>query len=61
MVNKPPKMPDSSVDSRLLGNLRRARLDFVEVDRQMDELLEQQRLQRIEKRKQKAIDSQSVN
>ena len=64
-MNQPPSMPDPAVDDRLLGNLRRARLDFVEADRQMDELiakldelLERQRLERIEKRKQKkqAID-----
>lgn len=60
VVNKPPTMPDPSVDERLLGNLRRARMDFVEADRQMDELmakldelLERQRLERIEKCKQK--------
>jgi hypothetical protein len=58
-------MPDPAVDDRLLANLRRARMDFVEADRQMDELLakldellERQRLERIEKckRKQAAID-----
>jgi hypothetical protein len=64
-VNKPPTIPSPSVDERLLGNLRRDRMDFVEADRQMDELiakldelLERQRLELIEKRqrKQAAID-----
>lgn len=59
-MNKPPIMPDPAVDERLLGNLRRARMDFVEADRQMveliaklDELLERERLERIEKYKRK--------
>jgi hypothetical protein len=49
------KMPDPSVDSRLLGNLRRARLDFEEVDLQLeelvakcDEVIRQQKLHRIQ-------------
>jgi hypothetical protein len=48
-------MPDPSVDSRLIGNLRRARLDFEEVDLQLeeliakcDEVIRQQKLQRIQ-------------
>jgi hypothetical protein len=50
-----PIIPDPSVDSRLLGNLRRARLDFEEVDLQLeeliakcDEVIRQQKLQRIQ-------------
>jgi hypothetical protein len=56
MNNRP--MPDPSVDSRLIGNLRRARLDFAEVDLQLeelvakcDEVIRQQKLQRIQARK----------
>ena len=52
-------LPDPSVDRRLLDNLRQARLSFEEVDLQMeeviakfDELIRQQKLQRI-KQKQK--------
>jgi hypothetical protein len=65
MMNETPKIPPLEVRESLLANLRRARMDFVEADRQMDELiakldelLEQQRLERIEKRKRKqaAID-----
>jgi hypothetical protein len=58
-VNKQPMMPDPSVDRRLLDNLRQARLSFEEVDLQVeeliakfDELIRQQKLQRI-KQKQK--------
>jgi hypothetical protein len=58
-MNKQPMMPDPSVDRRLLNNLRQARLSFEEVDLQMeeviakfDELIRQQKLQRI-KQKQK--------
>jgi hypothetical protein len=54
-----PMMPDPSVDRRLLDNLRQARLSFEEVDLQVeeliakfDELIRQQKLQRI-KQKQK--------
>ena len=54
-----PMMPDPAVDSRLIGNLRRARLAFEEVDLQLeelvsncDEVIRQQKLQRI-KQKQK--------
>ena len=54
-----PMVPDSVVNRRLLDNLRQARLDFAEVDLQVeelvakfDELIRQQRLQRI-KHKQK--------
>ena len=59
MMNKQPMLPDPSVDRRLLDNLRQARLSFEEVDLQMeeviakfDELIRQQKLQRI-KQKQK--------
>jgi hypothetical protein len=58
-MNKQPMMPDPSVDRRLLDHLRQARLSFEEVDLQMeeviakfDELIRQQKLQRI-KQKQK--------
>jgi hypothetical protein len=58
-MKKQPMMPDPSIDSRLLGNLRQARLSFEEVDLQVeeliakfDELIRQQKLQRI-KQKQK--------
>jgi hypothetical protein len=54
-----PMVPDPVVNRRLLDNLRQARLDFEEVDLQveevvakLDELIRQQRLQRI-KHKQK--------
>ena len=53
MMKKQPMMPDPSVDSRLLANLRQARISFEEVDLQVeeliakfDELVSQQRLQR---------------
>jgi hypothetical protein len=53
-----PIMPDLAVDSRLIGNLRRARLDFAEVDLQLeelvakcDEVIRQQKLQRIQAKK----------
>jgi hypothetical protein len=58
-MKKQPMMPDPSVDRRLLDNLRQARLSFEEVDLQVeeliakfDELIRQQKLQRI-KQKQK--------
>ena len=54
-----PMVPDSAVNRRLLDNLRQARLAFEEVDLQVeelvakfDELIRQQKLQRI-KHKQK--------
>ena len=54
-----PMVPDAVVNRRLLDNLRQARLDFAEVDLQVeelvakfDELIRQQKLQRI-KHKQK--------
>ncbi len=54
-----PIVPDAAVNRRLLDNLRQARLDFEEVDLQVeelvskfDELIRQQKLQRI-KHKQK--------
>jgi hypothetical protein len=50
-----PIVPDAAVNRRLLDNLRQARLDFEEVDLQVeelvakfDELIRQQKLQRIE-------------
>ncbi|PSB57144.1 hypothetical protein [Chamaesiphon polymorphus] len=62
-MNERPIMPDLAVDSRLIGNLRRARLDFEEVDLQLeelvarcDEIIRQQKSQRIQtKRKNVAI------
>ena len=52
-MKKQPTMPDPSVDSRLLDNLRQARISFEEVDLQVeeliakfDELIHQQKLQR---------------
>jgi hypothetical protein len=55
MTNQ-PIMPNSSVDQRLLGNLRRARLEMEEVGLQFEEVLakfdeeiRQQRLKRIQK------------
>jgi hypothetical protein len=58
-MNKQPMMPDPSVDRRLLDNLREARLSFEEVDLQVeeliakfDELIRQQKLQRIKQKQQ---------
>jgi hypothetical protein len=55
MINQ-PFIPDPSVDQRLLGNLRRARLEIEELGLQLDEVLarfdeeiRQQRLKRIQK------------
>jgi hypothetical protein len=60
MMKKQPMMPDPSVDRRLLDNLRQARLSFEEVDLQMeeviakfDELIRQQKLQRIKQKQKK--------
>ncbi|PSB57940.1 hypothetical protein [Chamaesiphon polymorphus] len=54
-----PIVPDAAVNRRLIDNLRQARLDFEEVDLQLeelvakfDELIRQQKLKRI-KQKQK--------
>jgi hypothetical protein len=54
MTNQ-PQMPDPSVDPRLLGNLRHARLEleqlgleFDEVLAKFDEEIRQQRLKRVE-------------
>ena len=54
-----PIIPDPSVDNQLISNLRRARLDFEEVDLQLeelvakcDEVIRQQKLQRIQTKKQ---------
>ena len=51
-----PLMPNPSVDPRLLGNLRRARLEMEELGIQFDEVLarfdqeiRQQKLKRIQK------------
>jgi hypothetical protein len=51
-----PLMPNPSVDQRLLGNLRRARLEMEELGIQFDEVLarfdreiRQQKLKRIQK------------
>ena len=59
-MNKQPMMPDPSVDRRLLDNLREARLSFEEVDLQVeeliakfDELIRQQKLQRIKQKQEK--------
>jgi hypothetical protein len=55
MINQ-PFMPDPSVDQRLLGNLRRARLEIEELGLHLDEVLarfdeeiRQQKLKRIQK------------
>jgi hypothetical protein len=57
-VNNRQIMSDPALDSRLIGNLRRARLDFEEVDLQLeelvakcDEVIRQQKLQRIQTKK----------
>jgi hypothetical protein len=54
-----PIIPDSDVNRRLIDNLRQARLDFEEVDLQVeelvakfDEIIRQQRLQRIKHKQQ---------
>jgi hypothetical protein len=54
-----PIVPDPVVNRRLLDNLRQARLDFEEVDLQVeelvskfDELIRQQKLQRIKHKQQ---------
>jgi hypothetical protein len=51
-----PLMPNPSVDQRLLGNLRRARLEMAESGLQFDEVLarfdeeiRQQKLKRVQK------------
>jgi hypothetical protein len=58
-MNKQPMMPDPSADRRLINNLRQARLSFEEVDLQVeeliakfDELIRQQKLQRIKQKQQ---------
>jgi hypothetical protein len=55
-MSNPPSMPDSVVEQRLLGNLRRARLEMEEVGLQLDAVLarfdeeiRQQRLKRVKK------------
>jgi hypothetical protein len=57
-VNNRQIMSDPELDNRLIGNLRRARLDFEEVDLQLeelvakcDELIRQQKLYRIQNKK----------
>jgi hypothetical protein len=56
-MKKQPMLPDPSVDSRLLDNLRQARLSFEEVDLQVEELIakfdELIRLQKLQRIKQK--------
>jgi hypothetical protein len=59
IVTAQPTMPEPSVNRRLIDNLRQARLDFEEVDLQVeelvakfDELIRQQRLQRIKHKQQ---------
>jgi hypothetical protein len=39
MMSNEPLMPNVSVDRRLLGNLRRARLELEELGLQLDEVL----------------------
>ncbi|MGL5938855.1 MAG: hypothetical protein ACRC2S_00480 [Waterburya sp.] len=58
-MNNQPIMPDSSVDTRLINNLRRARLNFEEVGLQLEEIIakfdaasRQQRLERISSKQQ---------
>ncbi len=56
-VNNQSTTPNSSVDARLINNLRRARLDFEEVGLQLEEVISQLeaslRQQRLERIKQK--------
>jgi hypothetical protein len=54
IMNAQPVIPDSAVNRRLIDNLRQARLAFEEVDLQVeelvakfDELIQQQKLQRV--------------
>ena len=56
-----PIVPDSAVNRRLIDNLRQARLDFEEVDLQVeelvarfDELIRQQKLQRVKHKQKKS-------
>jgi hypothetical protein len=56
MFAKQPPMPDPSVDQRLLGNLRRSRIEMEELGVQFDELMakldeeiRQQKLHRVKK------------
>lgn len=58
-MNNQPIMPESSVDTRLINNLRRARLDFEKVGLQLEEIIakfdatsRQQRLKRIKQKQQ---------
>jgi hypothetical protein len=60
IVNDRKIMSDPELDQRLVGNLRRARLAFEEVDLQLeelvakcDELIRQQKLQRIKQKQEK--------
>jgi hypothetical protein len=59
-MNNRQIMSDLELDERLIGNLRRARLAFEEVDLQLeelvakcDELIRQQKLQRIKQKQEK--------
>ena len=59
-MNNQKIMSDPELDERLIGNLRRARLAFEEIDLQLeelvakcDELIRQQKLQRIKQKQKK--------
>jgi hypothetical protein len=61
-VNNRQIMSDPELDNRLIGNLRRARLDFEEVDLQLeelvakcDELIRQQKFQRIQSKRKNSV------
>ncbi|ELR98189.1 hypothetical protein [Gloeocapsa sp. PCC 73106] len=61
-MNNQPTIPDPSVSTRLINNLRRSRLDFEEARLQLeeviakfDEILEEQRLERIKKKQQLSL------
>lgn len=61
MKAQQPIVPDAAVNRRLLDNLRQARLDFEEVDLQVEELVSkfdqlicQQKLQRIQHKQKKS-------
>jgi hypothetical protein len=59
IMNTQPMIPSPEVNRRLINNLRQARLDFAEVDLQLeelvakfDELIRQQKLERIKHKQQ---------
>jgi hypothetical protein len=63
IVNEQPTVPDLVVRNRLIKNSRRARLDLAEVGIELDEviaklddLIRQQKRERIEERQQQPID-----